>query len=107
MDSGPMVLNVLINSMNEMDASLRFQRSCRELICALCTMNIDGCKGLAYLTKIESGAATTITPLLHITPFVDSLKVFAFNNTLLLVSLYSSSNRLSTRKSFGLKEEPW
>ncbi|KAL6185228.1 hypothetical protein ACLB2K_041362 [Fragaria x ananassa] len=64
MDSGPMVLNVLINSRNEMDASLRFRRSCQEWICTSCAMNIDSGKGLACLTKIEFGAKMTMTPLL-------------------------------------------
>ncbi|KAG2251806.1 hypothetical protein Bca52824_081942 [Brassica carinata] len=52
---------------NEMDPSLTFRRSCREGICGSCAMNIDGCNGLACLTKIESESSkeTTITPLPH------------------------------------------
>ncbi|KAJ0230107.1 Succinate dehydrogenase [Hirschfeldia incana] len=65
-DCGPMVLDALIKIKNEMDPSLTFRRSCREGICGSCAMNIDGCNGLACLTKIESGAKeTTITPLPH------------------------------------------
>ncbi|XP_022543596.2 succinate dehydrogenase [ubiquinone] iron-sulfur subunit 2, mitochondrial [Brassica napus] len=65
-DCGPMVLDALIKIKNEMDPSLTFRRSCREGICGSCAMNIDGCNGLACLTKIEEGAKeTTITPLPH------------------------------------------
>ncbi|PRQ54100.1 putative succinate dehydrogenase (quinone) [Rosa chinensis] len=65
-ECGPMVLDALIKIKNEMDPSLTFRRSCREGICGSCAMNIDGCNGLACLTKIESaGPATTITPLPH------------------------------------------
>ncbi|GAV88260.1 Fer2_3 domain-containing protein/Fer4_17 domain-containing protein [Cephalotus follicularis] len=63
---GPMVLDALIKIKNEMDPSLTFRRSCREGICGSCAMNIDGCNGLACLTKIESeGPSSTITPLPH------------------------------------------
>ncbi|KAF8051771.1 hypothetical protein N665_1669s0006 [Sinapis alba] len=65
-DCGPMVLDALIKIKNEMDPSLTFRRSCREGICGSCAMNIDGCNGLACLTKIESESSeTTITPLPH------------------------------------------
>nr|CAC19856.1 mitochondrial succinate dehydrogenase iron-sulphur subunit [Arabidopsis thaliana] len=65
-DCGPMVLDALIKIKNEMDPSLTFRRSCREGICGSCAMNIDGCNGLACLTKIEFGSKeTTITPLPH------------------------------------------
>ncbi|KAJ4877881.1 Succinate dehydrogenase [ubiquinone] iron-sulfur subunit 1 [Raphanus sativus] len=66
-DCGPMVLDALIKIKNEMDPSLTFRRSCREGICGSCAMNIDGCNGLACLTKIEGDGAkeTTITPLPH------------------------------------------
>ncbi|KAK4754863.1 hypothetical protein SAY87_008620 [Trapa incisa] len=64
-DCGPMVLDALIKIKNEMDPSLTFRRSCREGICGSCAMNIDGCNGLACLTKIPSGPSSTITPLPH------------------------------------------
>ncbi|KAK7830476.1 succinate dehydrogenase [ubiquinone] iron-sulfur subunit 2 [Quercus suber] len=65
-DCGPMVLDALIKIKNEVDPTLTFRRSCREGICGSCAMNIDGCNGLACLTKIESGSsASTITPLPH------------------------------------------
>ncbi|ERN13753.1 succinate dehydrogenase [ubiquinone] iron-sulfur subunit 2, mitochondrial [Amborella trichopoda] len=62
-----MVLDALIKIKNEIDPSLTFRRSCREGICGSCAMNINGCNGLACLTKIDSGASkpTTITPLPH------------------------------------------
>ncbi|XP_058095222.1 succinate dehydrogenase [ubiquinone] iron-sulfur subunit 2, mitochondrial-like isoform X2 [Magnolia sinica] len=66
-ECGPMVLDALIKIKNEMDPSLTFRRSCREGICGSCAMNINGCNGLACLTKIESSstASTMITPLPH------------------------------------------
>ncbi|KAB2034496.1 hypothetical protein ES319_D04G090600v1 [Gossypium barbadense] len=65
-ECGPMVLDALIKIKNEIDPSLTFRRSCREGICGSCAMNINGCNGLACLTKIESGSSeTTITPLPH------------------------------------------
>ena len=64
-ECGPMVLDALIKIKNEIDPSLTFRRSCREGICGSCAMNMDGCNGLACLTKINSGDATTITPLPH------------------------------------------
>jgi len=66
-ECGPMVLDALIKIKNETDPSLTFRRSCREGICGSCAMNINGCNGLACLTKIEtaSDSATTITPLPH------------------------------------------
>ncbi|XP_022154158.1 succinate dehydrogenase [ubiquinone] iron-sulfur subunit 2, mitochondrial-like [Momordica charantia] len=64
-ECGPMVLDALIKIKNEIDPSLTFRRSCREGICGSCAMNIDGCNGLACLTKIPSGASSTITPLPH------------------------------------------
>ncbi|GAB4847922.1 Succinate dehydrogenase [ubiquinone] iron-sulfur subunit 1, mitochondrial [Ancistrocladus abbreviatus] len=64
-ECGPMVLDALIKIKNEIDPSLTFRRSCREGICGSCAMNMDGCNGLACLTKIPDGDATTITPLPH------------------------------------------
>lgn len=64
-DCGPMVLDALIKIKNEIDPTLTFRRSCREGICGSCAMNIDGCNGLACLTKIEAGSESTITPLPH------------------------------------------
>lgn len=66
-ECGPMVLDALIKIKNETDPSLTFRRSCREGICGSCAMNINGCNGLACLTKIDtaSDSATTITPLPH------------------------------------------
>ncbi|XP_076942612.1 succinate dehydrogenase [ubiquinone] iron-sulfur subunit 2, mitochondrial-like [Bidens hawaiensis] len=64
-DCGPMVLDALIKIKSEVDPTLTFRRSCREGICGSCAMNIDGCNGLACLTKIPSGGDTMITPLPH------------------------------------------
>ncbi|KAL8124263.1 succinate dehydrogenase [ubiquinone] iron-sulfur subunit 2, mitochondrial-like [Apium graveolens] len=65
-ECGPMVLDALFLIKSQLDATLTFRRSCREGICGSCAMNIDGCNGLACLTKIESGPSTTmITPLPH------------------------------------------
>ncbi|XP_047312098.1 succinate dehydrogenase [ubiquinone] iron-sulfur subunit 2, mitochondrial-like [Impatiens glandulifera] len=64
-ECGPMVLDALIKIKNEIDPTLTFRRSCREGICGSCAMNIDGCNGLACLTKIPSGSNSTVTPLPH------------------------------------------
>ncbi|KAM1060064.1 hypothetical protein TB1_024033 [Malus domestica] len=56
---GPMVLESLIKIKNEMDPTFTFRRSCRERIYGSCAMNIDGCNGLACLTKIVSSEAGT------------------------------------------------
>ncbi|XP_022928182.1 succinate dehydrogenase [ubiquinone] iron-sulfur subunit 2, mitochondrial-like [Cucurbita moschata] len=64
-ECGPMVLDALIKIKNEIDPTLTFRRSCREGICGSCAMNIDGCNGLACLTKIPSDPSSTITPLPH------------------------------------------
>ena len=65
-ECGPMILDALIMIKNEIDPSLTFRRSCREGICGSCAMNINGCNGLACLTKIDSGSSeTTVTPLPH------------------------------------------
>lgn len=65
-ECGPMVLDALIKIKNEMDPTVTFRRSCREGICGSCAMNIDGCNGLACLTKIDAASkASTITPLPH------------------------------------------
>nr|AAU44478.1 hypothetical protein AT3G27370 [Arabidopsis thaliana]AAU44479.1 hypothetical protein AT3G27370 [Arabidopsis thaliana] len=75
-DCGPMVLDALIKIKNEMDPSLTFRRSCREGICGSCAMNIDGCNGLACLTKIQDEASeTTITPLPHMFVIKDWLLI--------------------------------
>ncbi|KAG5534778.1 hypothetical protein RHGRI_022774 [Rhododendron griersonianum] len=65
-DCGPMVLDALIKIKNDIDPTLTFRRSCREGICGSCAMNIDGCNGLACLTKIPPASAeSTVTPLPH------------------------------------------
>ncbi|KAL5990059.1 Succinate dehydrogenase [ubiquinone] iron-sulfur subunit 2, mitochondrial [Asimina triloba] len=66
-ECGPMVLDALIKIKNEVDSTVTFRRSCREGICGSCAMNINGCNGLACLTKIDSSSssATMITPLPH------------------------------------------
>ncbi|KVI02480.1 2Fe-2S ferredoxin, iron-sulfur binding site-containing protein [Cynara cardunculus var. scolymus] len=68
-ECGPMVLDALIKIKNEIDPTLTFRRSCREGICGSCAMNIDGCNGLACLTKIPTSEETTtttmVTPLPH------------------------------------------
>lgn len=61
-----MVLDALFKIKNEQDTTLAFRRSCREGICGSCAMNINGENGLACLTKITPGSATTtIRPLPH------------------------------------------
>ena len=61
-----MVLDALFQIKNEIDHTFSFRRSCREGICGSCAMNINGENGLACLTKITPGSATTtIRPLPH------------------------------------------
>lgn len=62
---GPMVLDALLKIKNEIDTTLTLRRSCREGICGSCAMNIEGCNGLACLTKITTSSETIITPLPH------------------------------------------
>ena len=50
---GPMVLDALVKSKNEIDTTLTFRRSCREGVCGSCAMNIDGVNTLACLKPIS------------------------------------------------------
>jgi len=52
--SGPMVLDALINIKNEIDSTLAFRRSCREGICGSCAMNINGTNTLACIMPVSS-----------------------------------------------------
>ena len=62
---GPMVLDVLIQIKNTMDASLAFRRSCREGVCGSCAMNIGGRNTLACTHGWEDvpGKDVQISPL--------------------------------------------
>lgn len=63
---GPMVLDALIKIKSEQDPSLAFRRSCREGICGACSMNIDGCNGLACLQPIaDARGVVKLYPLPH------------------------------------------
>ena len=62
-NTGPMVLDALIDIKNKLDPTLSFRRSCREGICGSCAMNINGKNGLACLTPVTS--KMTIYPLPH------------------------------------------
>ena len=44
---GPMVLDALLHIKNDVDSTLSFRRSCREVICGSCAMNIGGRNRLA------------------------------------------------------------
>jgi succinate dehydrogenase iron-sulfur subunit len=64
---GPMVLDALIKIKSEQDPSLAFRRSCREGICGACSMNIDGCNGLACLQPIaDARGVVKLYPLPHL-----------------------------------------
>jgi succinate dehydrogenase / fumarate reductase iron-sulfur subunit len=64
---GPMVLDALIKIKSEQDPSLAFRRSCREGICGSCSMNIDGCNGLACLQPIaDAKGVVKLYPLPHL-----------------------------------------
>jgi succinate dehydrogenase / fumarate reductase iron-sulfur subunit len=71
-DSGPMVLDGLLQIKNEIDPTLSFRRSCREGICGSCSMNIDGTNTLACTRPIEeAGSPVRIYPLPHMTVLKD------------------------------------
>src|SRR6478672_8691057 len=48
------VLDALEHAKAEVDGSISFRRSCRSAICGSCSMNINGCTGLACKTQISS-----------------------------------------------------
>jgi succinate dehydrogenase / fumarate reductase, iron-sulfur subunit len=74
---GPMVLDALIKIKNEIDPTLTFRRSCREGVCGSCSMNIDGCNGLACTTAIEDvKGVVKITPLPHMEVIKDLVPDF-------------------------------
>ncbi|XP_034194761.1 succinate dehydrogenase [ubiquinone] iron-sulfur subunit isoform X1 [Osmia lignaria lignaria] len=63
---GTMVLDVLTLIKAEYDPTLSFRRSCREGICGICAMNINGVNTLACLTKVkESPKPIVLYPLPH------------------------------------------
>jgi succinate dehydrogenase / fumarate reductase iron-sulfur subunit len=64
---GPMVLDALVKTNDQIDPTLAFRRSCREGVCGSCAMNIDGVNTLACLTPMDSlkKGASRITPLPH------------------------------------------
>ena len=63
---GPMILDAIIYSKNEIDPTLTFRRSCREGICGSCAMNIGGTNTLACTNSInEYKDDIPIYPLPH------------------------------------------
>jgi len=69
---GPMVLDVLIRIKNQIDSTLTFRRSCREVICGSCAMNINGVNTLACTratSEIEDDIK--IYPLPHMSVIKD------------------------------------
>ncbi|CAL7947137.1 unnamed protein product [Xylocopa violacea] len=63
---GTMVLDVLMLIKREHDPTLSYRRSCREGICGVCAMNINGVNTLACLTKAkESPKPIVVYPLPH------------------------------------------
>ena len=57
--TGPMVLDALIKIKNDIDPTLTFRRSCREAVCACCSMYIAGTNTLAC-TRYTNGVKVTI-----------------------------------------------
>ncbi|XP_076755090.1 succinate dehydrogenase [ubiquinone] iron-sulfur subunit [Xylocopa sonorina] len=63
---GTMVLDVLKLIKAEHDPTLSYRRSCREGICGVCAMNINGVNTLACVTKVkESPKPIVVYPLPH------------------------------------------
>ncbi len=74
-DTGPMVLDALIQIKDQIDSTLTFRRSCREGICGSCAMNIDGTNTLACTVPIRDGKDTIrVYPLPHL-PVIKDLVV--------------------------------
>ena len=64
--TGSMVLDILIFIKNNYDQTLTFRRSCREAICGSCSMNIDGINTLACISSHKDSKTTVlIYPLPH------------------------------------------
>ncbi len=57
-DCGPMVLDAIIHIKNNVDSSLTFRRSCREVICGSCSRNIDGRNKDAVTALCDKCAST-------------------------------------------------
>src|SRR6266404_964153 len=66
-DCGPMVLDGLIWSKNNIDPTLTCRRSCREGVCGSCAMNIDGQNTLACTKSMHdvTDGAVKVNPLPH------------------------------------------
>jgi succinate dehydrogenase / fumarate reductase, iron-sulfur subunit len=64
--TGPMLLDVILQIKNEIDATLAFRRSCREGVCGSCSMNVNG-KNTLVCTKAVSDytGVIRIFPLPH------------------------------------------
>ena len=56
--TGPMVLDALNKIKGEVDSTLTYRRSCREVICGSCSMNINGKNGLAGTPRSKTIRAT-------------------------------------------------
>ena len=70
---GPMVLDALIKIKNEVDSTVTFRRSCREVVCGSCAMNVDGTNTLACIKPIEDiKGDASVYPLPHL-PVVKDL----------------------------------
>ncbi len=74
-DTGPMVLDALIQIKDEIDSTLTFRRSCREGICGSCAMNIDGTNTLACTAPIREGKDTIRVYPLPALPVIKDLVV--------------------------------
>jgi succinate dehydrogenase / fumarate reductase iron-sulfur subunit len=76
-DCGPMVLDALIKIKTEQDSSLTFRRSCREVVCGSCSMNIDGRNTLACTKAIgDIAGEVRVYPLPHMAVIKDLVTDF-------------------------------
>ena len=72
-DCGPMLLDSLFWIKNKVDSTLTFRRSCREGICGLCAMTIDGTNWITCMRFISDLATPAMTYPLANMPVIKDL----------------------------------
>ena len=72
-DCGPMLLGALFWTKDKVDSTLTFRRSCREGICGLCAMTIDGTNWITCMRFISDLATPAMTYPLANMPVIKDL----------------------------------